>query len=328
MPVLDRAERPDPSPDVGGGSGDLDALVERGGGGRAYGQDDGDEERKTLTHGNSAVDDLLLRKLTLCIQSYFTPRALESPCPLAWFINSKIATKIILGFGVVIAIGLLVGAITFQSLSRISTSQEWTTHTYQVLAASRRLTISVLTEASASRAYRLGGDKALRARAADAEGTLDALLSRIKTLTADNASQQTRLAGLAGSIQAWHLLVRSDNGVVTGAEGAKIAREEALLDAMLVQLRQVMAEEDRLLGTRTQAGNDAFAWGYLVSGIGPVFALVIAALLGFALHARWRVSPTRCEGWRPAIRRCTCRLSAARTRSARWAARCRCSAMR
>ena len=204
---------------------------------------------------------------------------------MAWFINTKIATKIVLGFGVVIAMGLLVGAITFQSLSQIATSQGWTTHTYQVLGASRRLTISVLREASAARAYRLGGDKALLARAAEAEGTLDSLFDRIKSLTADNASQRERLAGLAASIQAWHVLVQSDNGVVSGAEGAKIAHEEALLDAILVQLRQVMAEEDRLLGVRTQAGSDAFAWGYLVSGVGPVIALVIAALLGFALHA-------------------------------------------
>ena len=204
---------------------------------------------------------------------------------LAWFINRKIATKIFVCFGAVIAIGLVVGAVTFQSLSQIQTAQMWTTHTHKVLEASERLTTSILQQASAGRAYRISGAQALLDRAKQAGDALDGEVRGIVDLTADNASQQIRLKELGGLIGDWRTLLDANTNATSIEKNAAIVGEEGLLAKILDKLEVVKAEENRLLAIRVQTGTDAIAWGYLVSGLGPLMALLAASLLGWALHA-------------------------------------------
>ena len=123
--------------------------------------------------------------------------------PLAWFIHQKIATKIVVCFGALIAIGLAVGATTFESLSRIGAAETWTTHTYQVLGAAEELTTALMKQSSAARAYRISGYVELRDRAARADAGLDGMIRGLADLTVDNLGQQTRIHDLDALIQTW-----------------------------------------------------------------------------------------------------------------------------
>ena len=212
--------------------------------------------------------------------------AADAQAPLLdWFINRKIATKIVVCFGALIAIGLAVGATTVESLSRIATAESWTTHTYQVLRDAERMTTTLLREASAARAYRISGDDVLHADAAQADATLDGMVRGLAALTADNASQQTRLGDLDGLVRDWRRQVGAHPHQAALDPHSDIVGEEAVLTRLLAKLDEIKAEETRLLAIRSVTGSQAFTSGYLVSAFGPLISLLIAAALGFALHA-------------------------------------------
>ena len=202
-----------------------------------------------------------------------------------WFINRKIATKIVVCFGALIAIGVAVGATTVESLSRIATAESWTTHTYQVLQDAERMTTSLLREASATRAFRISGDAALRESAAAADAALDGMVQNLVALTADNASQQMRLAELGDLVRAWRRQLSTHAGATATDARSDIVGEEALLARLLTKLADIKAEETRLLAIRALAGSNAFASGYVVSGLGPLVSILTVLGLATALHA-------------------------------------------
>ncbi len=203
-----------------------------------------------------------------------------------WFLDRRIATKIVVCFAALIAIGLAVGATTFESLSRIATAQSWTMHTYQVLRGTDRMTTTLLREASAARAFRISGDVTLRDNAAQADAALDGLVQHIVELTADNASQQARLAELGALVRDWRQQLSTHTTEVKAADArSDILGEEALLAKLLAKLDDIKGDETRLLTLRSVAGNQAFASGYLTSGLGPLVAILTAIGLAIALHA-------------------------------------------
>ena len=199
-----------------------------------------------------------------------------------YFVDRTIAAKIILCFGTVIAIGLFVGALTFQSLSRIEVSEAWATHTFEVLTLSKTIRIDILKQAADVRGYLLSHEAALLERA----HTKDELLTRrpivLAKLTVDNPSQQKRIAEMTKLIEAWR------SQLFAGTEGAggqaTSPRADDRLEQILRLLRGVDAEEERLLVLRSKAGADAMASAYRISLIGPLAALIVAALLGVGLH--------------------------------------------
>ena len=229
-----------------------------------------------MTYASAILNDFSRRSLLSA--------ARRQAIRLAFIFNSKIATKIILCFGSIIAIGLLVGVTTFVSLSRIGTAETWTTHTYEVLAETEQLTATIMRQASAVRADRIIGDHALRDRSDAANAMLDAQVRGLLRLTADNASQQVRLGALSGLIGDWRKLLGAHDGRTTTDRVAAIASEEKLLARLGAALKAIRAEEERLLAIRAQVGDAAFASGYLVSVCGPLVALLVAVGLGWALH--------------------------------------------
>ena len=204
---------------------------------------------------------------------------------MAWFINRKIATKIFVCFGAVIAIGLIVAGVMFQSLAQIQTTKTWTTHTYRVLESARALTATLLDESTATQAYRVGGGRGPSASATDADTALDAQLQVLVTLTADDRSQQTRLAELKRMMLTWHEQLNAETLTPSNDKSAVLLHEDEMLASIAAKLGDVVSEEKRLLGSRSAAGQEAMAWAYLVSGVGPLVALFAAILLGVALHA-------------------------------------------
>ncbi len=204
---------------------------------------------------------------------------------MAWFINRKIATKIFVCFGAVIAIGLIVAGVMFQSLAQIQTTKTWTTHTYRVLESARALTATLLDESTATQASRVGGGRGPSASATDADTALDAQLQVLVTLTADDRSQQTRLAELKRMMVTWHEQMNAETLTPSRDKSAVLLHEDEMLGSIAAKLGDVVSEEKRLLGSRSAAGQEAMAWAYLVSGVGPLVALFAAILLGVALHA-------------------------------------------
>ncbi len=207
--------------------------------------------------------------------------------------HHSIAVKIFTCFICVFALTLIVGALTHQSLSRISSTEQWTQHTYQVLGVSKDMRATILRRDANARNY-------LRTRsgdfleAADAEKAMfERSVASAVALTVRNPSQQRRLRDMTALVATWedHLLDETEQPTweaprpqaATPDGGAAIGKEGALTQ-VLATLRDFDAEAERMLTIHTRAQADAFARASFLSLCGPLVSLAMAIVLSLALH--------------------------------------------
>jgi methyl-accepting chemotaxis protein len=204
---------------------------------------------------------------------------------LSFLVDRTIASKIVFCFGAVITIGLCVGCLVFQSLSRIERSETWATHTFKVLDVSKSIRIGILKQESDVRGFLLSQDKSFLERAHDEDAPIEAALQRLESLTSNNEAERNHLAKLHKTIENWRaqlfagLLVAPTKDQASPAFGA-----EGALNRILHNLEMLDLEEERLLALNASAGARAFASAYWTSIAGPFSALIVAAILGWGLH--------------------------------------------
>ena len=122
---------------------------------------------------------------------------------ISWVVDRTIATKLMTCFGLIIAVGLCGGWLTYRSLLNIEASDRSAIHSHEVLSTTRTVWIGILKQESDVRAYLLTGDRSFLDRAQASDKALKATLARIETLTGANSAQQARFGQLAGAIQVW-----------------------------------------------------------------------------------------------------------------------------
>ena len=205
---------------------------------------------------------------------------------LSWFTHQSIATKIIVCFGCVIAIGLFVGAVTFLTLSRIEDTEAWATHSYQVLDASQDIETSILKAESDVRGFLLSHDKTFLESANIDDTAISAALKSMTEQTVDNPAQQARIKSLSRLVESWRAEVREiEASAATAPPGAKPALGAAgVLGRLLGAIHAFDDAENRLLKARAEAKSVALASAFSLNLIGPFIALAAAALWGWILH--------------------------------------------
>jgi PAS domain S-box-containing protein len=170
---------------------------------------------------------------------------------------------------------LFIGARSYRILGQQDAAQQWVSHTHQVM---ERLDDT------------LADSIALQARSTEADAAassqqnpktierLEAHLSEIKSLTADNPKQQKALERLAA-------LVRTQSALQPGGEAPPapdpVGKSRELLDEIRLVLLGMRQEEERLETGRLQAvesekltARAALAAGYILT----IFVLVLAGL--------------------------------------------------
>ena len=213
---------------------------------------------------------------------------------------SSIAAKIFACFICIFTVTLIIAAVTHRSLLQISSTEQWTEHTHQVLGVSRDMRATVLRRNVDARNY-------LRTRsgdflqAADQEKVaFDKLLASATMLTRANESQQRRLRTLATLVARWEDRLLDETEQPTwetpqpgAAPGAPIGEQAAgtagvgkaaALDQVLTTLQDFDAEAERRLDLHSRAQAEAFARASFLSLSGPAISLVMAILLSLALH--------------------------------------------
>ncbi len=210
--------------------------------------------------------------------------------------HRSIAAKIFTCFIGVFTVTLVIGAFTHQSLTRISSTERWTEHTYQVLGVSKDLRSTILRRDANARNY-------LRTRsgdflqAADAEkAAFERCLASATALTVQNESQQRRLKELSALVATWddHLLDETEQptweaprpqAATPGADGGGASPgKDGALGQVLAKLRDFDAEAERMLEVHITAQTDAFARASFLSLFGPLVTLAMAIVLSLALH--------------------------------------------
>jgi len=188
---------------------------------------------------------------------------------------------ILLGFGVVLAVLLVNGLLSYRDLKVLMENNHLVSHTYEVITELESLLSSMKDAETGQRGFLLTGEESYLRPYTTAMSVVDTHLQRAARLTADNPRQRERIPVVRD------LITRERNYLVRNIEarrsgGLEAARVRVLSGEgmrLMDSLRRVVAamehEEQGLLAMRT---SDAEA-----SGSRATFTFLLTSILGIAL---------------------------------------------
>src|ERR1700733_168400 len=192
-----------------------------------------------------------------------------------------------LGFVAVLALLLVVGAVAYRSVTVSTDSARWVQHSSEVLEHLAQLRAAVETIDSGYRDFALSGDDAFLQLSRGRISLVDQEQSSLLTLTADNPSQQRRLAIVVAAAR--RIIQRGDAIVLMrradGAESAVDAFRRGQGDPSLNEFRSAAAEmeeeEHRLLHERNTNEERRYRESKVALLLGSILAILIAAGSGW-----------------------------------------------
>src|SRR5713101_9252781 len=111
---------------------------------------------------------------------------------MKWSIGAKIGG----GFGLALAILVVIGAVSYRSTTGFIESSEWVEHTHRVLEKLTDLVARMTDAETGQRGYVITGEEHYLEPYRSAIEAVDQRLKDLRKLTADNPNQQRRLDAL------------------------------------------------------------------------------------------------------------------------------------
>jgi PAS domain S-box-containing protein len=209
--------------------------------------------------------------------------------------------KLMVAFAAVLAIICVSSAVLYDRLSVIEQATNWRVHTTDVLDTLEAATDGIQDQVAGLRHYFIThSENALEPyyRGSDA---FTATVRKLKELTADNPTQQSRLDELDELAKKWRsdfaereiaLLSRPDTRENARALEASIAGK-SVMDLIRAKLEEIAAVERDLLAKRDAAQNQAYAVAYAVTMVAGAASLLVAILMGLLLTRGITIPITR-----------------------------------
>jgi len=201
----------------------------------------------------------------------------------------NVGTKIAFGFGLALAIFLLVGLASHVTVTDMIRASELRRHTFNVLDQLDQTQPLVNAVELGTRNYYMTGDEAFLAQARAAGERMPAMLVQLRQLTADNPRQQQRLDTLEPLVRArlehaWEsaAIYRSD-GLKAVMERVRTGRAPALNAEIGRLLGDIQAEERTLLKQRSDASDRSARRALWTILGGTVLALLLALGAGYLI---------------------------------------------
>jgi len=215
--------------------------------------------------------------------------------------------KIQVGFGLALAIVLVVGAAALRSTTATVESAGGVAHTLQVRADLEAAFAAVIDAETGVRGYVIAGDSAYLVPYDSARATLRPLLAQLGTLTSDNAAQQARLDSLKRLIPLrFERLQRSidtrrtegavaaGRAIVTGQGKVLTDRIRELIARMRDEEARLLARRSATLAARTREVRIAVAGGTLLTlGLAVVASVLVGRERARRRHAEAALRPTQ-----------------------------------
>jgi methyl-accepting chemotaxis protein len=213
---------------------------------------------------------------------------------MKWSIGSKIGS----GFGLALAVLLVVGAVSYDSTTKLSNSAEWVRHTHEVLTGLDGL-LSVMKDAeTGQRGYIITGEPRYLEPYQGSRERVDQGLKKLRELTSDNPAQQTRLNALEPLVAA-RVATLQQVIEVRKAKGFAPAQQEILTDqgknemgAVRKAVQAMEDEETSLLAKRSGEEKDRAHRTVLTITLGCLISFVLLGVVGVWL-TRNIVGPLR-----------------------------------
>jgi len=178
-------------------------------------------------------------------------------------------------FGVALLLLLVLGVLSYRRLEQEAAAQQWVSHTHQVVEK-LDVTLADCLKLDPSRS----GAETGSPHDFQTVATLEADLSDVRALTADNPRQQTAVGQLASLIQTATALQKSGE---LPANTGTVAQSRELLDQIRLVLLEMRQEEERLLRERLQTVHFESRMARLVLGMVYAVALAAVALTGVSV---------------------------------------------
>jgi len=201
----------------------------------------------------------------------------------------NVGTKIITGFGVTVAIFVIVGAVSYRSVARQNEHAEWVAHTHEVRNQLTVLLSSMQDAETGQRGYLITGLDRYLAPYTSGIAAAEDNRKRLAELVDDNPKQLAwaealapliadRLAVLQESVEvrrtrdfaAAQSIVLSERGTTAMAGVRRIIRDMTLAEDSLLRTR----------ATEAQASTQSTEWTIV---LGTLAALVVAGIAGLLL---------------------------------------------
>jgi PAS domain S-box-containing protein len=200
-------------------------------------------------------------------------------------LRSKIAAGLLTALLV-----LVVGAMSFWTVSRAARSFEEVNHSSRVLLELHKLLAEMADVETAARGFAITGDSAFLSPFGAAKGSLPVSIARLRKLTEDHHTQQVRLDTLesvAGDLQ-----VENDQIIqyrLESFEKARVMIETSQARLVMDHARALTSameeDENRVLSMRAAQQERDQRLAYLVIGIGGGLAFVLSLLINWAIRA-------------------------------------------
>ncbi len=203
--------------------------------------------------------------------------------------------KLFAAFGLVVLVIAVVVFVTLGSFARLAAANEATGRTYEVVLDTQEMLEGVLRKETGVRGYALSGRESFLSSYVGGIEQFAAALKNARDFTAGNPGQQQRLERIGVVAEEWRrqaaepmmeLRKAIDRGEQTRADmEALVASERGKerMDALRALVREVIAEERRLLDLRAMESSAvADQTFYILVGSG-VLAAALAALVALSI---------------------------------------------
>ncbi len=178
---------------------------------------------------------------------------------------------------------LLAGVLAVEILS-LTSSLHRVDHTDQVISNARQVMRYMSDMESSARGFELTGDQKFLDAFERARSQLPASIDALTKLTADNALQQDRIRDIHGLDENWIRWAEHEIAIHAKKKpsGDELMQGDVLMQEIRLRQRDIVAEEERLLHSRTQQARNL---GRVVLITAVLLSIVVAALL-FGLTRR------------------------------------------
>ena len=204
----------------------------------------------------------------------------------------SIARKIIVAFaGLVLIVAGTLG-MNYRNLSVVEETGQSAGHTQEVVRHINLVMLATIDREMAVRGFLLSGDDEFLRPYRAAGILLDEIVPHAKELVAGSPAQLWRLKGIEGLATRWrtHVAERQISLMgdpQTADEALEMARNSEgriLVEGIRVLSEDIIADENALLALRGAEEAAAYSSSYLVSVIGMIICIAMAAGASFLLH--------------------------------------------
>jgi methyl-accepting chemotaxis protein len=201
----------------------------------------------------------------------------------------NVGTKISAGFGITLAIFVIVGMVSYQSVTKQTEAASWVAHTREVQNQLTELLASLQDAETGQRGYVITGVESYLAPYTNGSGRAEEIRKHIAQLVEDNPRQQARVDTLASLIadkfaELQQVIdVRKTRDFAAAQSIVMTDKGKKSMDAIRTVLRDMNLEEEDLLKTRASLAQADAHEAKLTIVIGTLAALILAGLAGLMI---------------------------------------------